>query len=146
MTARFVFATGNKIIGFSDRINSPDGDRVGDVVVSRTNRTVDNLYRWRQPGDITNVPAFTRNYTNYSRMLIDSDLEDGSYLKCSAITLGYRFPEKMLKNTFLQSLKATFVASNVFTLTKYNGTDPETQTAFGYPITRNYTISLNVGF
>ena len=42
-------------------------------------------------------------------------------------------------------LKVTLVAGNLFTITPYNGTDPETQTPFGYPNTRNYTLTLNIG-
>lgn len=145
LTSNFVFATGNKIPGFSDRRNGPVG-QAGDVATSRTNRTVDNLYRWRQSGDITDIPAYANNLTNFHRFLVDTDLEDGSYLKCTALSLSWRAPQSILKNTFIKNLKASVVATNLFTLTKYNGTDPETQSSFGYPNTRNFTFSLNIGF
>lgn len=51
----------------------------------------------------------------------------------------------MLQKISLSTLKVTLVAGNLFTITPYNGTDPETQTPFGYPNTRNYTLTLNIG-
>jgi TonB-linked SusC/RagA family outer membrane protein len=145
LAANFVFAAGNKIPTFSDRKNGPDRYPT-DVAASRTNRVVDVLNRWTQPGDITNIPKFSTSFTNYNRFLVDTDLEDGSYLKCTSISLGWRAPQEMLKKTFIKNLKASVVASNLFTLTKYSGTDPETQNAFGYPNTTNITFSLNIGF
>ncbi|MDE7073861.1 MAG: SusC/RagA family TonB-linked outer membrane protein [Odoribacter sp.] len=52
--ANFVFATGNKILNFQDRKNSPDG-MVDDITASRTNRLREVQYRWRQYGDKTNI-------------------------------------------------------------------------------------------
>ena len=142
--ANFVFAAGNKILGFQDRKNGPDGE-VDDITASRTNRVRDVRYRWRQYGDITDIPVFQNSLSNYTYYLLDKDLEKGDYLKCNELALTWHAPRKMLQKISLSTLKVTLVAGNLFTITPYNGTDPETQTPFGYPNTRNYTLTLNIG-
>ena len=144
MYANFVFAAGNKILGFQDRKNGPDGE-VDDITASRTNRVRDVRYRWRQYGDITDIPVFQNSLSNYTYYLLDKDLEKGDYLKCNELALTWHATRKMLQKISLSTLKVTLVAGNLFTITPYNGTDPETQTPFGYPNTRNYTLTLNIG-
>lgn len=145
LTAQFAFATGNVIIDFQDRINGPSG-YTDDITSSRTNRLSENVYRWRQSGDITNIPKFRNSVSNYTRYLTDNDLSDGSYLKCSSLALSWRAPGKFLKKTNLNTLRVSLMANNLFTVTNYRGTDPETQTPFGYPNTKIYTLSLSIGF
>ena len=143
--AYFVMAAGNQILSFRDRREGPSPN-TGDIGVSRTNRLVENLNRWRQAGDITNIPLYRYNTSNYTFYMISTDVEDGSYLKCTEASLSWRASGGLLKKTGMKTLKATLVASNVFSWSKYSGTDPETQTPFGYPNTRNFALTLNVGF
>lgn len=142
--ANFVFATGNKILNFQDRKNGPDG-MVDDITASRTNRLCDMQYRWRQYGDITDVPVFRNSVSNYTNYLIDIDLDKGNYLKCNELALTWRAPRAWMQKLSLSTLKATLVAGNLFTITPYRGTDPETQTPFGYPNTRSYTLTFSIG-
>ena len=144
INANFVFAGGNKLVGFKDRRFGPEGS-TDDITASRTNRTVENLFRWTQPGDITDVPIHTRSRTNAAQSLLDKDLEDGSYFKCSSLSLGWRAPVKVIDQLPLKSLSLRLLVNNVFTLTKFSGADPETRQAFGYPNTSSYTLSLNIG-
>ncbi|PUZ27314.1 TonB-linked outer membrane protein, SusC/RagA family [Chitinophaga costaii] len=86
-------------------------------------------------------------------------LEDGSYLKMKSLTLGYTLPDELIKRLRIQRLRVYVLASNLFTITKYSGLDPELQnanlndnTSFGidfgdYPANqKNYNIGLNVTF
>jgi hypothetical protein len=50
-------------------------------------------------------------------------LEDGSFLRMKTLRIGYDF-NKLLKNKF-STLQLYFQGSNLFTLTKYSGLDPE---------------------
>jgi len=52
-------------------------------------------------------------------------LEDGSFLRCKNITLGYRLPEHILSKIYVHSLRVYCNVSNVFIITKYTGMDPE---------------------
>ncbi|MNK03512.1 TonB-dependent Receptor Plug Domain protein [compost metagenome] len=141
----FVLATGNQILGFRDRREGPTLNP-DDVTASRTNRLKENLNRWTQAGDITNIPLYQNSVSSYTQYLISTDLEKGSYLKCNEMSFSWRAPKSILKQTALKTLKATLVANNLFMVSSYSGTDPETQTTFGYPNTKAYTLSLTVGF
>jgi hypothetical protein len=52
-------------------------------------------------------------------------VEDGSFLKCRVASLGYTFDPAMLKNVGFSKLHVYFQATNLFTITKYTGLDPE---------------------
>ncbi|MFD2887025.1 SusC/RagA family TonB-linked outer membrane protein [Chitinophaga cymbidii] len=145
MTANFVYADGNQIMGFIDRREGPSGIAT-DINASRTNRLKENLYRWRQAGDVTDIPLYRTSFSSYAQYLISKDIESGAYLKCNELALSWRAPRQMFARTAMKTLKATIVANNLFVLSPYSGTDAETQTAFGYPNTRMYTFSLTVGF
>jgi len=80
-------------------------------------------------------------------------LEDGSFLRIDDITLGYNFG--WAKSNWLKNLKVYIKGSNLYTLTGYTGTDPESTykgLSFGldqyntYPKTRSYTFGLNYKF
>ncbi|MEG1402184.1 TonB-dependent receptor [Bacteroides sp.] len=83
-------------------------------------------------------------------------VEDASYLKLSNITLGYNFPKRFVKKASIQSLRLYATASNLFTLTKYTGLDPEVSTRgygltpgvdFGaYPRSRSFVFGINLAF
>lgn len=145
IAGNFVFAGGNKILGFQDRKEGPDG-AVDEITASRTNRTVEQLNRWRQPQDVTDIPLYNRSASSYTSFLVDTDIEDGSYLKCTELAFAWRAKPAMLGKSIVKTLKASVIANNLFTLSTYSGTDPETQTTFGYPTTTSLTFSLNIGF
>ncbi len=149
VATNFVYAGGNTILSFQDRKEGPGGSSgqiVDDVSASRTNRTKEQLNRWRNAGDVTNIPAYGRNVNNYTNYLLDSDLEDGSFLKCTELAVSWRAQSSLLSKGPIKTLRASLIANNLFTLSNYSGTDPETQTTFGYPTTRSLTVLLNIGF
>lgn len=86
------------------------------------NQTTAMLSRWTHEGQQTSIPraSFLDNVGN-SRFS-DRWIEDGSYLKLKNITLAYRLP---LNNPFLQGITIWGSADNLFTFTKYLGSDPE---------------------
>lgn len=72
-------------------------------------------------------------------------MENGSYLRLKTLTIGYTLPQSIKNKLHLTNARLYFQAQNVFTVTSYNGADPE---GLGYPyaIPRNYTIGLQFGF
>jgi len=142
--ASFTFATGNRILGFNERWSAPDA-RSSDTKISRVNRLEENVNRWRSPGDNTNIPQYYLTANAFNSVFTDYDLQSGSYLKCQSLGLSYRIPKRMLDKWKLSNAKLGVSATNMFTLSNYIGTDPETQTAFGYPNTRMYTLALEIG-
>ena len=77
----------------------------------------------------TDVPRITSNTianeNNHSK-ISTRFVEDGSYLRLKNVSLSYNVPAKYLSHTkVIKGFKATISAQNVFTLTHYNGYDPE---------------------
>lgn len=141
----FVVASGNRILSFRDRQEGPSGT-TNDLMASRTNRRKENLFRWRTGGDITDIPAYRSSTSSYTNYLISKDLEQGAYLRCTELALSWRARGTFLRKSPFNTLRATLGVGNLFMLTPYRGTDPETQTPFGYPNTPTYTLSLTLGF
>ena len=59
-----------------------------------------------------------QNYTRVSSFFV----EDGSYMRCKLLQVGYTLPKKLLRGT---ELRLSFSAQNPFTITGYSGMDPE---------------------
>ena len=80
-------------------------------------------------------------------------LEKGSYLRLSALTLGYDFGRL---GDWIQNLRLYATVNNVFTITGYNGCDPEINLGglqpgidwrqSTYPRTRTYLFGVNINF
>ena len=82
--------------------------------------------------------------------LSDHWVQNGSFLKCDNITLGYSF-DSLFKGGSYKGIAGRIyaTASNVFTITKYSGIDPE---VFGgidnnlYPRPLSFILGLNLNF
>ena len=88
-----------------------------------------NVYRgtlekaWHGEGTSNDIPRLSYNDLNQNYGRVSSFyVEDGSYLRCKLITLGYTLPKKWLGD---YSLRLYFSAQNLFTITNYDGMDPE---------------------
>ncbi|HTI11964.1 MAG TPA: SusC/RagA family TonB-linked outer membrane protein [Puia sp.] len=102
----------------------------------------------------TSVPMLEQN-SNFSNSTAFNSytMESGSFLRCRTLTLGYTFDNPALRNLHFDRIRLYVQALNLFTITKYDGQDPEvtgSNTLFGinggaYPNNqKNYTIGLNV--
>ncbi len=105
------------------------------------------LNRWTSSNPTNEVPSLTKNL---DEKLVRSDwsIEDGSFLRLRDITLTYKLyfdNDKAIKN-----LRIYTSASNLFTLTKYSGINPDVwATDADYnlmPFSRVFTIGLNASF
>ena len=120
------------------------------------NQSTAVLNRWRQPGDVTNIPKSSFGNTDNSR-ISTRFVEDGSYLRFKTISLSYNFPKVLTEKVNISGLKIYATGENIFTITDYSGYDPEVN-AFGssntvrgidfgtYPQTRNLIFGLSVTF
>jgi len=109
------------------------------------------LNRWRTPGQITNVPKAGFNLLPSSYFV-----DDGSYIRLKDLTLAYNFDVAPLKKIGIGKIQPYITATNLLTLTRYSGMDPEVN-QWGnssvqgidwgtYPQSRTYTFGLNVEF
>ena len=77
------------------------------------------LHRWKQPGDVTDIPRHGV-YTEFDTRL----LEDASFLRLKNLMLSYTFPQEWLRKTrFIGGARIYAQAQNLFTFTKFTGLD-----------------------
>ncbi|MBT3383272.1 MAG: SusC/RagA family TonB-linked outer membrane protein [Prolixibacteraceae bacterium] len=110
----FQFVTGNEIFNY---VRSENENMVG-----LENQSTKVLDRWQFEGQTTEVPRAQFDDLIGNSSFSTRWIEDGSYLRLKNISLNYTIP-----NEFLAFKDAQFYisASNIFTITKYLGYDPE---------------------
>jgi TonB-linked SusC/RagA family outer membrane protein len=120
------------------------------------NQSTAVLRRWRNPGDVTDIPKSSWGVTDNSR-ISTRFIEDGSYLRLKTVTLSYQIPKKVISKVKLTSVRLYATGENLLTFTNYSGFDPEVN-AFGgsntargieygtYPQTRNIIFGVNLTF
>ncbi len=151
------FVQGNNVYNMAGSFMSSNGD-------DYDNQTVDQLSRWRNPGDITNVPRAKFGDANGTRMS-SRYVYDGSYLRLKTVTLAYTFPKSWLEKSKLSSVRLYLMGQNLLTrvASGFQGWDPElsagfTQTSnqssniimgndfYTPPQARTITAGINIGF
>jgi hypothetical protein len=81
---------------------------------------------WTESNRTATVPKAS-NHSNFSSNTQSTSyyIEDGSFLKCRSLQLGYSFDKKIISKIHVSKLRLYIQAANLFTLTKYSGLDPE---------------------
>lgn len=98
------------------------------------NQSARLLERWKEPGDITDIPRHGI-YTEFDSRL----LEDASFLRLKNLMLAYDFSHFRI---YIQG-------QNLLTFTKFSGLDPEGASniySAQYPMARQYTLGLELKF
>ena len=123
---------GNQIYNGGGEFMSASGSNGFD------NQTTDQLAAWKKPGDITMIPEarlFYPNGTDASSRFISG----GSYMRVKAVTLGYNLSKALAVRLKIDRIRVYLRASNLFTITKYKGWDPEVNADF-------YNDNINKGY
>ena len=162
-------SVGNKVGNYMKmkltHMNSPWSNQLSDVQNRTRLQPKDGVYSDYWYNDISNI--ITTGESNIPRAAIndpnDNDawssryIEDGSYVRLKALTLGYTFDEKLIKKLGLTNLRLTLNATNLLTITGYDGYDPEigvstaSNNVYGldngrYPSPTSVTLGVNVSF
>ena len=111
---RFNYSLGNDVYNYM-RAQVEGGSRF-------MNQTTAMTRRWQVEGQQTDIPRITFQDPMGNSRFSDRWIEDGSYLRLKTVTLSYDLP---LNSEYIQGLQFWVQANNVFTLTKYLGSDPE---------------------
>jgi TonB-linked SusC/RagA family outer membrane protein len=120
----FNFSVGNKILNLTKQ------SLVNMGADLNSNQTREALRRWQKPGDVTDVPRYEfENTTN--NLQSNRLLEDGSYLRLKNLTLGYNLPPKWTNRFNVSQMRVYVTGTNIWTLTRYTGSDPEVSTLDG---------------
>jgi hypothetical protein len=120
-------------------------------------KSQDLLYNSWTPDRTNAKTPINENESNFSNNGVVNSYykENGSYLRCKSIILGYTLPAKFLSKYKIDRLRIYIQAANLFTITDYTGLDPElsgTNSYFGidygnYPNNqKNYNIGINLAF
>lgn len=108
------------------------------------------LNRWQKEGDVTQIQMFSTQYgeayTSAQNFMQSNGIYgDASYIKFRTITFQYNI-NKLLRKWGIKNSIITLNANNLFTMSKYEGNDPESQNLYGMPVLRSVVGGLNFTF
>ncbi|CAM1334737.1 SusC/RagA family TonB-linked outer membrane protein [Tenacibaculum aestuariivivum] len=92
---------------------------------SGRNFEAEALKAWTPLNTNTSVPRAILGDPNQNNRASTRFLENGDYLRIKTIQLGYTLPEEVLNKLEIDKLRVYVTGQNLFTLTDYNGLDPE---------------------
>ena len=153
---------GNKNKFYNVLTEFKDGWQYNDLDGSITGTKGDILYKIYYVDDCVNLYKSANegrtlwNPTDVTKKITHSYfIEDGSFLRCSDITLGYTLPKKLIQKTGLTKARFYVSTSNLFIITGYSGYDPEVDIQTGltcgmdynrYPRARSFVFGTNITF
>lgn len=109
------------------------------------NQRVEMLNIWTTPGQITDIPG-----AKYEVQFTDQQLQNASFLRMKTLSIQYEFPKKWMQATrYIKGVKVFGIARNLFTITSFEGYDPEPDmnlVQFNYPNTRQFVIGAEISF
>lgn len=121
-------------------------ENTGLDYVQAYNQSKKMLRRWKQPGDVTDIPRANQT----TQINSDQWIDDASFLRLKNVTLSYNLPQAWLKYTkVLRNVRVYAQGQNLITWTKFEGFDPEDDanlTLGRYPTSRQFTFGLDVTF
>jgi hypothetical protein len=112
------------------------------------NSTADWLRRWQNPGDQTDMPRVSSNFTNiFARQMIFRNSTgaygDVSYARLQNVSIRYRFGRDLLQKARLKDMSVYLQGQNLYTFSKFHGLDPENLNAGVIPPLRVFTAGIN---
>ncbi len=124
------FKSGNKLFNYTAMFLESGGTRGTTRAIQKS-----NVNYWKNPGDVNVLPKpksvvnadGSFNYEGQTSRLV----EDGSYIRLRDVSFGYTIPKKILSRLQLTTARIYVTGSNLFTLTKYSGPDPEVNVGTG---------------
>lgn len=137
---------------------------VGNQILNATAATMSNVSQggawsnvlakayteaWRTDYPSTTYPRLASNNAMFNGIITDRMVEDGSFVKLSAVTFSYDYKPKKL---FFNKLTIFINATNLFYLTKYSGFSPELPSwRYGialneFPDAKVYSAGFNFAF
>jgi TonB-linked SusC/RagA family outer membrane protein len=106
------------------------------------------MKRWHGEGTSNWVPRIVEGDNN-NYQISDFFVQKGSYLRLKVAQLGYTLPKHLTTRYGIQKLRFFVQGENIFTLTGYDGYDPEVGTRNGldsgtYPQARTFTFGVDL--
>jgi len=142
----------------------------GDKIYYQAARDIEGFYRpftvtdryyqnqWTGPGSTNTYPIASWSDSQNNTVTSTRFLQDGSYIRLKNLQIGYTLPAALTQKAHFSKIRVYFSGTNLYTLTKYTGLDPEMTTnnniqpGQGVDIVRNVdwgtfptAISYNLG-
>lgn len=142
---------GGDIFNANNRYNNLANFQSGDRNMNPA--AIANAWTTTNPSNV--YPAINSNIANGH--IYDRYIEDGSYLRCTDITLGYSFKQDIAGQLGLSSIDIFASAKNPFTISNYSGYDPTSRSfnfdplrrgfdLFSFPVQRQIILGVNLTF
>lgn len=113
------------------------------------------LDAWTPDHTNTSVPRAVLQDPNGNMKESDRFLEKGNFIRLRQLQVGYTLPSVLMKKVYIERLRFYVSGENLFTITGYDGIDPEFSRAsvlntgidkLIYPFTRSFTIGAQLTF
>ena len=131
-------------------------NQVNDVYTAHVNKPKQAAHRWTNANPITDgYPRLVDTYgkainvdldnVSYFGICDGADYCNASYWKIGSVSLMYNMPQRVISKIGLTNVGFSFTANNLATITNFKGLNPESPGAV-YPISRSFSLGVNVGF
>ena len=153
--------TGNKIFNVMDNVlyNAANGNVYADLRSQHWSGQLTEVRSFFPLNTGATVPDLRLSDQNQNFRASDFFVHDGSYLRMKEVRLSYNVPQSFLQKVGISSLAFSLTATNLLTLTGYNGLDPEVGRVVGtegnnlsmgvdfgnYPQARSFTFGVKLG-
>jgi hypothetical protein len=110
------------------------------------------LNRWQQNPDNAVIQKLTTGTNDEIKNAIgnfmqsDGTIENASFCRIRNVELSWRLPAQWLKSVSLKNCRIYLQAQNLFTITRYKGTDPETRNMSTLPPLRIIAAGIELSF
>jgi len=118
--ATFTYAYGNKRLWY---MAMSDVGYTGNY--NQSNKIAGMSAILKSPYEKTTLPSATPYGDGGNGTFSDYWLYDASFIRLNALNMSYRLDKNYFRNTLIDNIEITFQATNLFTLTKYPGFDPQ---------------------
>ncbi|HHC79543.1 MAG TPA: TonB-dependent receptor [Flavobacteriia bacterium] len=118
------------------------------------NRSTRVLNSWSPTNTGASLPALSQTITNSETAPNSFFVEDGSFFRLKNLQIGYTLPSKLTDKANLSSVRVYLQGTNLFTITGYDGLDPEVISNRGnltlgvdfqsFPISRILSVGVNI--
>jgi TonB-dependent starch-binding outer membrane protein SusC len=127
-------------------INKFNGVRAGNESMGGPGQNMSRttLDRWTSKNPSTTMPRAIQSDPAGNTRFSSRFIESAAFMRLRNMQLGFNFPESLLKKAgFIEKARLYVSGSNLFTLTKWKGIDPEND---NNPIPRTWTVGANIIF
>lgn len=146
-TAFFQGSYGNKLFNVNKAFTSVGTGGTGMLL---------NAYQeaWHGEGTSNTQPIISTANNNDNYRVSDWYVQDGSYMRLKNLQIGYHLSNGLVKKLGINSARLWIGGTDLFTITKYTGNDPEAGLSANplfagrefsaYPKIRKYSVGINV--